>query len=666
MPLNPYAALDSISTSKTVHKCLPKSLETEPKNKRVDLFFFNLRRVYSLHMDILGSQDLQNVSTESIDTENKENALADNPHGECFWSPADDPEDFVEELLECDMGPLPMIPDSEVMVLADVDEDSTYTCIDSANAGGDFLHHEDTVGVQTQTVVPSTGEHVGIPSNPSDEISTDQCALNVDDQRDAPPALIFSASRVPFPLAESTAVALPTSAHSAEAQLVENSVTIISTPSLSQGAQQQEADCDHRVHATEPQPTQESQPPTVELAAEVPAVTLIQNVQDLSALTQKALKEQCKLRKLAVGGTKASLTERLKAHIEANPDFVPPVSNISFDNSGARIDPTTQGSASPIPSVQPSLAQPPAAWVELTNEQAKNTRFKRPEFSGLHEEGYPSATMAHLKSTSHPIEFFNMFLTEDFRHSTILTHSNANAWKNRAGSAMYPLFTQFTEDEIDKFIGLHIRHGLSPVPDIRLLWANPLESFVYGDERVQRLFPRGVQRFKELRAFLHISDPYRKASQDKPFIKIQDIIDHVISNSKHNWDVAKKKAELEAAVGTVKVARSADFKVIAFSVYDAKPVHFMTSYHTAVKPVDKTRQVFDSYTQKKVDFHYTRLNVIDDYNYNMNGVDREAPYELGGAWCWDTVWLVSVQEEKWCYPAILQEKEALWQPEISG
>ncbi|KAK3275529.1 hypothetical protein CYMTET_16345 [Cymbomonas tetramitiformis] len=535
---------------------------------------------------------------------------------------------------------------------------------------------------------------------------------------------------------------------------------IISTPSLSQGAQQQEADCDHRVHATEPQPTQESQPPTVELAAEVPAVKLIQNVQDLSALSQKALKEQCKLRKLAVGGTKASLTERLKAHIEANPDFVPPVSNISFDNSGARIDPTTQGSASPIPSVQPSLAQPPAAWVELTNEQAKNTRFKRPEFSGLHEEGYPSVTMAHLKSTSHPIEFFNMFLTEDFRHSTMLTHSNANAWKNRAGSAMYPLFTQFTEDEIDKFIGLHIRHGLSPVPNIRLLWANPLESFVYGDERVQRLFPRGVQRFKELRAFLHISDPYRKASQDKPFIKIQDIIDHVISNSKHNWvlgrflsldeidigfqgrfahkdkikykgegdgilmdaicdsgatqlcpqhwntlffdnlftsknfldwlyarnkfgsgvcrtsgrglpgcvvqDVAKKKAELEAAVGTVKVARSADFKVIAFSVYDAKPVHVMTSYHTAVKPVDKTRQVFDSYTQKKVDFHYTRLNVIDDYNYNMNGVDREAPYELGGAWCWDTVWLVSVQEEKWCYPAILQEKEALWQPEISG
>ncbi|KAK3247492.1 hypothetical protein CYMTET_43012 [Cymbomonas tetramitiformis] len=356
--------------------------------------------------------------------------------------------------------------------------------------------------------------------------------------------------------------------------------------------------------------------------------------------------------------------------------------------------------------------------------------------------------MAHLNATSHPIEFFDMFISESFRHKTILDHSNANAWKNRAGSVVYPNCTPFLEDEIDKYIGLLIRNGLNPVPDMRLNWSNPLESFVYGDERVQRLFPRGVQRYKELRAFIHVSDPYAKPAKDKPFIKIQDIIDHVISNSKENWvlgrylsldeidigfqgrfahkdkikykgegdgilldaicdrgyfyvghfrhspcpiveknasplhnrclylveqcnaacpqtwntlffdnlftsknfmdwlyarnrfgagvcrtsgrglpacvvqDVAKKKAELEAAVGTVKVARSSDYKVLAFSVYDAKPVHFMTSLHTSVKHVEKTRQIFDALAQQKVEIQYKRINVIDDYNYNMNGVDR--------------------------------------------
>jgi hypothetical protein len=84
---------------------------------------------------------------------------------------------------------------------------------------------------------------------------------------------------------------------------------------------------------------------------------------------------------------------------------------------------------------------------------------------------------------------------------------------------------------------------------------------------------------------------------------------------------ATSKAVLEAVKGTVKVAKTAD-GVLAVSLYDEKPVHFMTSQFSVVHFVDKTRKVFDPLNKCMINKDFKKLNVINNYNFSMNGVDR--------------------------------------------
>ena len=69
----------------------------------------------------------------------------------------------------------------------------------------------------------------------------------------------------------------------------------------------------------------------------------------------------------------------------------------------------------------------------------------------------------------------------------------------------YPDWTPFTCDEIRQGIGLLTRNGLSPVPEISLLFVDPQSSFVWGDDRVRKMWPRGKNRWQEFRAFFHIA-----------------------------------------------------------------------------------------------------------------------------------------------------------------
>ncbi|KAK3238936.1 hypothetical protein CYMTET_51093 [Cymbomonas tetramitiformis] len=105
---------------------------------------------------------------------------------------------------------------------------------------------------------------------------------------------------------------------------------------------------------------------------------------------------------------------------------------------------------------------------------------------------------------------------------------------------------------------------------------------------------------------------------------------------------AKTVGELARVAGTVKVARTADFKILAASIYDNKPVHVLTSIHNKVDMVEKVRKIWDVTESRKRDLEYNRLNVIDDYNNNMNGVDiadqLRNQYRLDGPWMRQRKW----------------------------
>jgi hypothetical protein len=61
--------------------------------------------------------------------------------------------------------------------------------------------------------------------------------------------------------------------------------------------------------------------------------------------------------------------------------------------------------------------------------------------------------------------------------------------------------------------------------------------------------------------------------------------------------------------------------LFAVSVYDTKPVHILSTAAHCVEWIVKEKKVWSDELKKKALMKYLRLNVIDDYNNNMNSTD---------------------------------------------
>ena len=61
--------------------------------------------------------------------------------------------------------------------------------------------------------------------------------------------------------------------------------------------------------------------------------------------------------------------------------------------------------------------------------------------------------------------------------------------------------------------------------------------------------------------------------------------------------------------------------LVAVSVYDTKPVHFMSMTCEEIKWITKVRSIYDKVKNKMVKVPFLCLNINDDYNFGMGGVD---------------------------------------------
>ena len=123
-------------------------------------------------------------------------------------------------------------------------------------------------------------------------------------------------------------------------------------------------------------------------------------------------------------------------------------------------------------------------------------------------------------------------------------------------------------------------------------------------------------------------------------------------------DAVTRKTDLEQVRGTLKVAHlKGDDKIkglVAISYYDSKPFYMLTNACGKVEWLEKTRKIWRKDTQQLVETKFHRLNIINDYNNNMNNVD--VADQLRGAYRFDkfvrlTKWWWSMYF--WCFEMLL-------------
>ena len=87
----------------------------------------------------------------------------------------------------------------------------------------------------------------------------------------------------------------------------------------------------------------------------------------------------------------------------------------------------------------------------------------------------------------------------------------------------------------------------------------------------------------------------------------------------------KTPNEIRAVRGTVKstvhVGDPDVPNLVAVSYYDQKPVHFLSTICESIHWIQCQKQVYCSETQQLETLKFLRLNVNNDYNHDMGGVD---------------------------------------------
>jgi len=61
--------------------------------------------------------------------------------------------------------------------------------------------------------------------------------------------------------------------------------------------------------------------------------------------------------------------------------------------------------------------------------------------------------------------------------------------------------------------------------------------------------------------------------------------------------------------------------MVAFSVYDTKPVHFISTAALSLKWIKMKKQVYDKGTNQMIEIEFLRTNIQNEYNNGMNDVD---------------------------------------------
>jgi hypothetical protein len=92
--------------------------------------------------------------------------------------------------------------------------------------------------------------------------------------------------------------------------------------------------------------------------------------------------------------------------------------------------------------------------------------------------------------------------------------------------------------------------------------------------------------------------------------------------------------------------------VVAISVYDTKPVNFLSTCAKHLRWIEKGKKVYDPSEGHSIMMHFLWPEIIDDYNTQMNGVDiaghlrkqSQIDQWMGKRKWWWSIWWWGIQE----------------------
>jgi hypothetical protein len=178
-----------------------------------------------------------------------------------------------------------------------------------------------------------------------------------------------------------------------------------------------------------------------------------------------------------------------------------------------------------------------------------------PEFTGVDKEGRPSDTiLGSFTAESPPIDIFKFFF-HDTLIDLIAFNSRQYAIMCGAGGLVdgfHPHYEPITPVDVHNYMGLWIRNGLSPAPDIRLHFSNPQHSTSFGDERVRRMWggpTRGLRKLRYIRRFLHVSSNDAYPDLTDPLYKIRPLLAELFKKCLEAWCPGRNISLDEITIG---------------------------------------------------------------------------------------------------------------------
>ena len=122
-----------------------------------------------------------------------------------------------------------------------------------------------------------------------------------------------------------------------------------------------------------------------------------------------------------------------------------------------------------------------------------------------------------------PYEYFKQFFDKELI-SLITEQTNLYYTQQKLSNAVTSNFTPTTEEEIEQYLGILLLTGVFPYPQYRMYWSKTTPF-----PKIANALQGGVNRFDQVKRFLHFNDNSKMDSADSPqkdkLFKLRPLID---------------------------------------------------------------------------------------------------------------------------------------------